>query len=58
MVRPIPPIASIGGPDYDTVARICPKRLGFMQPLNIWKTFGRGWARRLADIEAKGVPGP
>lgn len=26
-----------------------------MQPLNIWKTFGHGWARRLADIEAKGV---
>jgi lysozyme family protein len=35
--------------------RICAKRLGFMQPLNIWKTFGRSWARRLADIEAKGV---
>jgi lysozyme family protein len=35
--------------------RICAKRLGFMQPLNIWKTFGHGWARRLADIEAKGV---
>lgn len=26
-----------------------------MRSLNIWKTFGRGWARRVADIEAKGV---
>lgn len=47
--------ASIGGPDYQTVKRICAKRLGFMRSLNIWKTFGRGWARRVADIEAKGV---
>lgn len=26
-----------------------------MQSLAIWKTFGKGWARRVADIEAKGV---
>lgn len=51
----IPPIEAIGGPDYDTVKGICAKRLGFMQPLNIWKAFGCGWARRVADIEAKGV---
>lgn len=48
-------LASIGGPDHETVKRICAKRLGFMQSLNIWKTFGRGWARRVADIEARGV---
>jgi len=48
-------LASIGGPDHDTVKRICAKRLGFMQSLDIWKTFGRGWARRVAAIEAKGV---
>jgi lysozyme family protein len=28
-------LTSIGGPDYDTVKRICAKRLGFMQSLNI-----------------------
>lgn len=48
-------LASIGGLDHETVKRICAKRLGFMQSLNIWNTFGRGWARRVADIEAKGV---
>jgi lysozyme family protein len=26
-----------------------------MQSLKIWSTFGRGWARRVAHIEAKGV---
>jgi lysozyme family protein len=48
-------MASIGGPDHETVKRICAKRLSFMQGLAIWKTFGKGWARRVADIEAKGV---
>lgn len=47
--------ASIGGADHETVKKICAKRLGFMQSLTIWKTFGKGWARRVADIEAKGV---
>ncbi len=48
-------VASVGGSDDRTVRRICAKRLSFMQALRIWKTFGRGWARRVADIEAKGV---
>lgn len=47
--------ASVGGTPAETVKRICAKRLGFMQSLKIWRTFGRGWARRVADIEAKGV---
>ena len=48
-------LASVGGTDYETVKRICARRLGFMQSLKIWTTFGRGWARRVADVEAKGV---
>lgn len=47
--------ASLGGDAATTVKRMCAKRLGFMQSLAIWKTFGKGWARRVADIEAKGV---
>jgi lysozyme family protein len=47
--------ASLGGSNADTVKRICAKRLGFMQSLKIWKTFGKGWAKRVAAIEAKGV---
>jgi len=38
-----------------TVKNICAKRLGFVQSLKIWKTFGKGWGRRIADVQAKGV---
>jgi lysozyme family protein len=48
-------MAAIGGPDHDTVKRVCAKRLGFMRSLAIWNTFGNGWSRRVAGIEAKGV---
>jgi lysozyme family protein len=48
-------MASVGGSDIETVKRICAKRLSFMQGLKIWSTFGRGWAKRVAAIEAKGV---
>lgn len=48
-------LASIGGADVQTVKNICKARLGFVQGLSTWKTFGKGWARRIADIEAKGV---
>lgn len=49
-------IAGAGSNDHSvTVRRICRARLSFMQSLKIWKTFGKGWGRRVADIEAKGV---
>lgn len=48
-------MASVGGTDAETVKKLCAKRLGFMRSLAIWKTFGKGWSRRVADIEAKGV---
>lgn len=38
-----------------TVKNICKRRLSFMQSLRIWKTFGKGWSRRVADIKAKGI---
>ncbi|MEO4045252.1 glycosyl hydrolase 108 family protein [Hoeflea sp. CAU 1731] len=38
-----------------TVRNICRKRLSFMQSLKIWKTFGKGWSNRVADIEVKAV---
>lgn len=38
-----------------TVKNICARRLGFVQSLKIWKTFGKGWGRRIADVQAKGV---
>ncbi|ASY69392.1 glycosyl hydrolase 108 family protein [Sinorhizobium fredii] len=49
-------LASSGSNDHsETVKRICRARLSFMQSLKIWKTFGKGWARRVADIEVRGV---
>jgi len=48
--------ASVGSNDHSTTVRkICRARLSFMQSLRIWKTFGKGWGRRVADIEVRGV---
>lgn len=37
------------------VKRLCRKRLGFVRGLRTWATFGKGWSRRIADIEAFSV---
>lgn len=48
--------ASVGSADHSvTVKRICQKRLSFVQGLRTFKTFGKGWSRRIADVQAKGV---
>lgn len=47
--------SSIGGTDVQTVKRICAARLSFVRGLGTWKTFGKGWARRIADVEVKAV---
>jgi lysozyme family protein len=39
----------------DTIKRLCAQRMGFVQGLKTWKTFGKGWSRRVATIEANGV---
>jgi lysozyme family protein len=31
------------------------KRLGFLKGLSIWGTFGRGWARRVSEVEAGSI---
>lgn len=33
----------------------CAKRLGFVKSLAIWNTFGKGWSKRIADVEAKAL---
>jgi len=33
----------------------CAKRLGLVQSLKIWDTFGKGWSRRIASVEAVGL---
>lgn len=37
------------------VQKLCARRLSFVQGLSTFKVFGKGWSRRIADIEAKGV---
>jgi lysozyme family protein len=37
------------------IKALCAKRLSFVQSLKIWSTFGRGWARRIAAVEAKAL---
>lgn len=39
----------------ELIKRHCASRLGFLQSLNIWKTFGKGWGRRVADIRANAL---
>lgn len=39
----------------DVVKAICASRMSFLRGLRHWSTFGRGWSRRVADIEARGV---
>ncbi|TIW11303.1 MAG: N-acetylmuramidase [Mesorhizobium sp.] len=36
------------------VDRICDQRLAFMRRLRTWKTFGRGWSARVAEVRAIG----
>jgi lysozyme family protein len=38
-----------------TVKRACALRMGFLRGLRIWTTFGRGWSRRVANIEARAI---
>jgi lysozyme family protein len=37
------------------VKELCAKRMSFLQGLKTFKSFGKGWSNRVADIEAKGV---
>lgn len=37
------------------IQKLCARRMSFLQGLKIWNTFKRGWSRRVADIEARGV---
>lgn len=38
-----------------TVQAICARRLSFVRGLSTFTTFGKGWSRRIADVEARGV---
>lgn len=37
------------------VQRLCAKRMSFVRGLSTFKVFGKGWSKRIADIEARAV---
>lgn len=37
------------------IQRACAIRMGFLKGLKTWGTFGKGWSRRVADVEAFAV---
>lgn len=39
----------------ELVKAVCAKRLTFVRGLKTFSTFGKGWSRRIAAVEAKGV---
>lgn len=47
--------ATILADGKSVIQKLCGKRLSFVQGLSTFKVFGKGWSRRIADIEAKGV---
>lgn len=47
--------AAIDHPDHDAlIASICDQRLKFMEALKTWDTFGKGWAKRVAQVQERG----
>ena len=40
-------------PADETVDALCGMRLDFLKRLPTWDTFGKGWGRRVADVEEK-----
>lgn len=42
-------------PNHDAlIAEICRQRLAFLQALKTWPTFGKGWGRRVSDVQRAG----
>lgn len=39
----------------DFIKKLCHRRMGFLRSLNIFSTFGKGWSRRVAGVEAKAL---
>jgi lysozyme family protein len=41
--------------DNDTlIDRICDRRMAFLKALKTWRTFGKGWSARVADVRSVG----
>jgi lysozyme family protein len=38
-----------------TIAKLCDRRMRFLQGLGTWDTFGKGWSRRVSELRAKAI---
>lgn len=52
---PVTVRAANDGPSVDVIKRACAIRMGFLRGLRTWSTFGRGWSRRVARVEAVAI---
>jgi len=47
--------AALAADPVPTIQRACARRMGFLRSLRTWSTFGVGWSRRVASVEAVAV---
>ena len=50
VIGPVTIAATLSSDLSTTVSKICDARLRFLKRLKTWKTFGKGWSRRVAAI--------
>ena len=48
-------IRTCGKPMTTIVNELCDRRLAFMKRLRTWKTFGKGWSRRVSEVRARSL---
>lgn len=49
-------LSAVGTADpQQVIARACTHRMGFLRGLKTWGTFGKGWSRRVARVEAVAI---
>lgn len=48
-------IALVGFPAASVVTSLCDARLAFLKKIKTWPSFGKGWARRVAEVKAQSL---
>ncbi|ARU02961.1 glycoside hydrolase family 108 protein [Yoonia vestfoldensis] len=54
-VGPVTINAALAADHVAIIVKACAIRMGFLRALSTFSTFGRGWSRRVASVEAVGV---
>lgn len=54
-IGPVTIAAAAKAAPVPAIQKACAVRMGFLRGLRTWDTFGRGWSRRVASVEAVGV---